>query len=303
MSQALALAVLAGIVSGALGLAPLSGSPLLVLISYFVLLPMILVGLTLGLAAALIAAITAMVVNSVIGGWLPALIFGLAFVAPAILIVRQGLLSRQEQAGVVWYPPGMILAELAVLGVVILAVAFFALMNQPGGLVGMIETVLIDGATVLSEAAGQPMPDLELIKSSAVLVPAIIICSWLVMGVVNAIIAQALAVLSGWNRRPRPTLSDIDLPFWLWPLIVGAVILSLLGSTGLGLFGRSALIVLIVPFGFLGLAVIHKFANRWSHRQLGLAAVYVGIIVFNWPILAVVALGLVEDWAHLRRYM
>ena len=35
----------------------------------------------------------------------------------------------------------------------------------------------------------------------------------------------------------------------------------------------------------------------------GLAAVYAGIIVFNWPILAVIALGLVEDWAHLRRYM
>ncbi|MDH3663516.1 MAG: DUF2232 domain-containing protein, partial [Alphaproteobacteria bacterium] len=75
-----------------------------------------------------------------------------------------------------------------------------------------------------------------------------------------------------------------------------------MGPTGLGL-GRSALIVLVVPFGFLGLAVIHKFANRWPYRQIGLTAVYIGIIVFNWPILAVVALGLVEDWAHLRRYM
>ena len=77
----------------------------------------------------------------------------------------------------------------------------------------------------------------------------------------------------------------------------------MLGAEGLGLLGRSAMIVLIVPFGFLGLAVIHKFANRWTYRQLGLAAVYSGIIVFNWPVLAVIALGLVEDWAHLRRYL
>jgi hypothetical protein len=303
MSQALALAVLAGIVSGGLGLAPLSGSLGFVLVSYFVQLPLMLAGLTMGLAAALIACMAAMVLNGLIGGVLPALIFGVAFAAPALLVVRQALLSRQDQSGLVWYPPGLILAHLALLTVVVLALAFLALSGQPGGLLGTIETVLLEGAALVSEAAGQPAPDPEMLKSSALLVPAIVACSWLVMGVVNAVIAQAIAVRSGWNRRPSPSLSDLDLPYWLWPLMAGAVILSLLGSDGIGLFGRSALIVLIVPFGFLGLAVIHKFANRWSYRQLGLAAVYVGIIVFNWPILAVIALGLVEDWAHLRRYM
>ena len=116
-------------------------------------------------------------------------------------------------------------------------------------------------------------------------------------------IAQAIAVKAGWNRRPSPNWAELELPFWLWPVIGVAVVLAVLGPGDVGLFARSALIVLITPFGFLGLAVIHKFATRWPYRQIGLAAVYIGIIVFNWPILAVIALGLVEDWAHLRRHM
>ena len=302
MSQALALAVLAGIISGALGLAPISGSIALVLVSYFVLLPMMVSGLTMGLVAAGVSAFSAIVLNGVIAGFLPAVVFAVAFALPALLVVRQALLSRPDGTGdLVWYPPGLILAQLTVVAVSLLVLAFFAAMGQPEGLVGIIETVLVDAIRQLSEAAGQTAPDPEMVRSGAVFVPALVACSWLVMAAVNGALAQAIAVRSGWNRRPSPKLADLELPAWLWPLIGGALLLSLLGSTGIGLLGRSALIVLIVPYGFLGLAVIHKFANRWSYRQFGLAAVYAGIIVFNWPILAVVLLGLVEDWAHLRR--
>ncbi len=304
MSQALALAVLAGVISGGLGLAPLSGSFGLVLISYFVQLPIMLVGLTMGLASALVAAATAVIISTLIAGLLPALIFLVAFVLPALWVVRQALLSRQDQqAGLIWYPPGLIVAQLTVMAVLGLTLAFLAFMGQPGGLPGAIETMLVQGFEQLSAAAGQPMPDVAALRSKAVFVPALVACSWLIMAVVNAVLAQAIAQRSGWARRPSPHLPELSLPFWLWPLMGIALLAALLGSTGLGFLGRSALIVLIVPFGFQGLAVVHKFANRWSYRQLGLAAVYAGIIVFNWPILAVVALGLVEDWAHLRRYM
>ena len=242
--------------------------------------------------------------SALIAGLFSALIFVIAFALPSLLMVRQALLSRQDQqGGLVWYPPGMILAQLTVLAVLIMGLAFFAFSGQPGGLLGVIEIMLTGAFEQLSEAAGQPMPTAEALKSSVVFVPAVVACSWLVMAAVNGVVAQAIAARAGWNRRPSPQLAELELPFWLWPLMGMAAFLAFLGSTGIGLFGRSALIVLIVPFGFLGLAVIHKFANRWSYRQLGLAAVYVGIIVFNWPILAVVVLGLVEDWAHLRRYM
>ncbi|MEM8950599.1 MAG: DUF2232 domain-containing protein [Pseudomonadota bacterium] len=305
MSQALALAVLAGVLSGTMWLVQMTGSigVLAVLTAYFCQIPLMLAGLTMGLPGTLIAVAAAALINGIFIGVLPALLFLAAFGGPSLLVVRQALLSRQDGSDVIWYPPGMILAQLALLAVFGIALAFWAFMSQPDGIVGVVETVLTEVITQLSTAAGQPVPDLTDLGRWTPLVLAAAASSWLIMAVLNAVLAQTIAVRAGWNRRPSPQLVDLDLPPWLWPLMGVAVLAAMIGSGGIGMFGSAALIVLIVPFGFLGLAVIHKFANRWSYRQLGLAAVYVGIIVFNWPILAVVALGLVEDWAHLRRYM
>ncbi len=304
MSQALALAVLAGIISGGLALLPLTGSIGLVLLGYFVQLPLMLTGLTMGLMAALIAVVCAALVNALIAGPIAALIFFIAFALPAIVVVRQALLSRAASGDTVWYPPGLILGILTAMATLGLVIGFAMFMGQPGGLLGVIDRSLTEAIREITEAAGQGVPDLSPLRARLWMIPAAVAASWLIMAALNAVIAQALAVRSGWNRRPSPSFSSLDLPIWLWPLMGIATLLAILGgSSDLGFLGRASLIVLATPFAFVGLAVIHKFANRWSHRQLGLAAIYAGIIVFNWPILAVVALGLVEDWAHLRRYM
>ncbi|MGI9492304.1 MAG: hypothetical protein ACR2QF_07905, partial [Geminicoccaceae bacterium] len=294
MSQALALAVLAGIIGGALALMPLTGSIGLVLIGYFVQLPLILAGLTMGLMATIIAVASAVLVKVFIIGPAAAFIFFIAFAFPAIIVVRQALLSRVENGTTVWYPPGLILALLTAIATLGVALAFVSFMGQPGGLLGVVDRSLTGAIRDIAEATGQGLPDLAPLRARLWMIPAAVGSSWLIMTVVNAVIAQAIAVRTGWNRRPSPSLSSMDLPVWLWPMMGVAAVLAVLGGNGFGFLGRSALIVLATPFAFLGLAVIHKFANRWSHRQLGLAAVYAGIIVFNWPILAVVALGLVE---------
>ena len=303
MSQALALAVLAGIISGGLALLPLTGSIGLVFLGYFVQLPLMLAGLTMGFMATIIAVASAALISVVMVGPAAALIFFIAFALPCLVVIRQALLSRVENGTTVWYPPGLILALLTAIATFGVVLGFAAFMGQPGGLLGVIDRSLTEAIQDLTAAAGQSLPDLEPLRARLWMIPAVVASSWLIMTVMNAIIAQAIAVRIGWNRRPSPSFSSLELPIWLWPMMGVAAFLALLGGDGLGVLGRSALIVLATPFAFLGLAVIHKFANRWSHRQLGLAAVYAGIIVFNWPILIVVALGLVEDWAQLRRYM
>ena len=65
--------------------------------------------------------------------------------------------------------------------------------------------------------------------------------------------------------------------------------------------GIYVLIVFAVPYVFLGLAVIHTLVRRWSHPGWLLAAVYGALVLLGWPIQAVLLLGFVEDWAHLRR--
>ncbi len=303
MPQAFALAVLAGTVSGGMALLPLTGSFALIFLGYFVQLPLMLAGLTMGLMATIIAAVSATMLIALIVGPFGALIFLAALAVPAVIVVRQALLSRTVNGNTEWYPPGLILALLTVFAAAGLVLGFVMFLDEPGGLLGMIDRSLTEAIEQLTEAAGQSVPDMAPLRARIWMIPAAIASSWLIMAVLNAAVAQAIAVRTGKNRRPSPNFPSLDLPIWLWPLMGIAVLLAVLGGSDLGFLGRSALIVLAAPFAFLGLAVIHKFANRWSHRQLGLAAVYAGIIVFSWPILVVVALGLVEDWAHLRRHM
>jgi hypothetical protein len=174
------------------------------------------------------------------------------------------------------------------------------LLGHPGGLAGVLAAFLgsaLDGlgATEIAVSAG---PELE---RWMFLFPGLMAASWLVMVALNAVLAQALAVRLGVNRRPTPNLSALELPGWLWPAIGTAALLALLGDGGLGFLGRALLIVLTIPYVFLGLAVVHAFARRVTHRRLALGLFYGAMMLLGWPILAVLLLGFVEDWAHVRQ--
>jgi hypothetical protein len=300
MPQAVGFAVLAGLISSSLFLALSSGMPGMVLLAYFIQLPLLFVGLSLGLAASVIAAGSAILVCSLIAGVVAAALFALVQAVPAVMVIRQALLSRQQDGKVEWYPPGLVLAQLATFAALCIIASYLVLLGHPGGLQGVLSDFI--GATLAElsgvEAEAAPSPELG---RWMFLFPGLMAASWLVMVVVNGVLAQALAVRLGWNRRPSPALSELELPGWLWPAIGVAALLAVLGDDGLGFLGRSLLIVLVVPYMFLGLAVIHAFARRWSHRRLALTIFYGGVMLLGWPLLAILLLGFVEDWAHVRQ--
>jgi hypothetical protein len=300
MPQAVGFAVLAGLISSTLFLALSSGMPGMVLLAYFIQLPLLFVGLSLGLAASVIAAGSAILVCSLIAGVVAAALFALVQAVPAVMVIRQALLSRRQDGKVEWYPPGLVLAQLTTFAAVCITASYLVLLGHPGGLQGMLSDFI--GATLAelggAEAEAAPSPELG---RWMFLFPGLMAASWLVMVVVNGVLAQALAVRLGLNRRPSPALSELELPGWLWPAIGIAALLAVLGDDGLGFLGRSLLIVLVVPYMFLGLAVIHAFARRWSHRRLALTVFYGGVMLLGWPLLAILLLGFVEDWAHVRQ--
>lgn len=301
MSNSLALAVLGGLVSVGLYLAVLSGLPIMMLLAYFVQLPLLFVGLTVGLTGSVIAAASGVLVSGVVAGVVAGAIYAVVQAVPAVFVVRQSLLSRQGEDGQVeWYPPGLLLSQLAVLAAAGIAAAFLAASTEPGGLRGAIESLLTTTLSQFGTVQVETVPPEELAGWMS-LIPGLIAASWLIMVTVNGILAQAAAVRMGWNRRPTPDFDAIELPSWLWPCLAGAVLLSLLGSSDLGFFGRAALITLAVPYGFLGLAVLHVLVRLWPYPGLALIVIYGLIVILGWPILIVVLLGFAEDLAGLRR--
>lgn len=304
MPHPAALAVLAGLLSSALFVSLLIGFPVVVLLAYFVQLPLLVVGLTLGVAGSVIAGASGVVVVGLIAGLVAAGMYAVVQALPAVFVVRQLLLFRQDGAQVQWYPPGLLLAQLTGVAALALVLAFFALLGQPGGLAGTIESFLNAAmAEFGQDEVGPADPELAPPELGGwlFLFPGLMGASWVIMVVINATLAQAFAVRMGWNRRPSPDFHALELPRWLWPMLAAAALLSLLGDTGLGFLGRAALIVLVVPYVFLGLAVLHTLAHRWSHPVLALVAVYGSIVILGWPILLVLLIGFLEDWAGLRR--
>ena len=300
MPHPLVLAVLAGLASAGLFLSLVSGVPGVLLFAYFVQLPIIFTGLTLGLTGSVVAALSAVLVNSLVAGLVATLMYAALQAGPALFLVRQALLSRLDEGGQVqWFPPGLLLAQLTLMAVLAVMLAYGFYLGEPGGLQGAVERFL---AVALSEFGAIPSGT-ELppeVAGLAFLFPGVMATSWLVMVVLNGVLAQGLATRTGWQRRPAPDLADLQLPWWLWPLLGLAALFSLFGG-GLGFLGGSLLMVLVVPYFFLGLAVLHSVARRWSHRRAALFVLYTCIVIFGWPGLIVVLLGFVEDWAHLRR--
>lgn len=299
MPNAVTLAVLGGVVSAMLFLALPYGLPGMLVLAYFVQLPLMLVGLTLGVTPALIATVSGSVVGGLVAGGLAALSFFVVAGLPSLVLVRQGLLSRNDGGQTEWYPPGLLLAQLTGLAAAGLALAFLLFAGQPGGLISAIEQFLERAAADFGAE-----PDTEAgaaLHGAAALFPGIVAASWLLMVVVNGALAQALAVQLGRNLRPSPAMTELSLPRWLMYATAGAALLSLLGAGTPALLGRSLLLLFLVPYLLQGLAVAHAFARHWGAPRLALVAFYVALILLGWPAILVVALGLLEDWAQLRR--
>lgn len=298
MPHPLGLAVLCGLLSAMLFVSLLLGLPGMLLV-YFAQLPVLFVGLALGLTGSSIAAIGAIVVIGLMVGMAAALGYALLHALPALFTVRQALLRRTAQGKTEWFPVGLLLTQLTVLAGAGVVLAFLLLGSEPGGLPGFIEAHLREGLTELGllDETASPSPDLARL---AAVIPGFTASSSLLMVMINFMFAQALAVRVGWARRPTPDFDRLELPGWLWPPIAVAALLVLAGGI-IGDLGWSLLIVLVVPYLFLGLALVHVVVRRWSRPGLALGAIYGAMILLGWPILLVLLLGFVEDWAHLRR--
>jgi Predicted membrane protein (DUF2232) len=298
MPHPLGLAVLCGLISGVLFMSLLFGLPGMLLV-YFTQLPVLFAGLILGLTGSGIAVIGAIVMIGLMVGMAAALGYALLHALPALFTVRQALLRRDDQGQTEWFPIGLLLTQLTVLAGLAVVLAFVLLGGEPGGLPGFIEQHLRAGLIELGllDQSEQPSPDLARL---AAVIPGFTASSSLLMVMVNFMLAQLLAVRLGWARRPTPDFDRLELPGWLWPGIALAALLVLVGGI-VGDLGWSLLIVLVVPYLFLGLALVHVLVRRWPRPGLALGAIYGAMILLGWPILLILLLGFVEDWAHLRR--
>lgn len=304
MNRQLGLALAAGLLSALLFLSLAKGIALGAVLSYVAPLPLLMAGLALGMGASVAAGLVALIAVGMVAGVFSALPFAIAAVLPALVVTNRALLWRNADDGTVhWYPPGLVLAWLTAAGLALMLCGTALLAGRPEGIEGSVSKVLDEA---LSLVATQLPADqrAKVVGWWAPLFPAMIIGSWLIMAVANTCGAQGLLARSGHARRPSPAYRQLWLPDWPAAGLVAMAILAILVRGDVGYVAANAVAVLLIPFMFLGLAVIHRWASERPNAGIVLAATYgLLILAFGWAAAAVAGLGLVRFWTmRFRRH-
>ena len=272
-----------------------------ILLAYFAPLPLYLIGLSFGWTAGAVASAVAAITITLLGGFLGAAIFVLINAMPALIIIRQALRSRPDAQGQpVWYPAGLLVISLSVTGAVLYTVVALWLYAQPAGLEGSVRA-LVEGLSnqiIPADAADMRASFVAMLMP---LLPGIFAVSWMFMVVVNATLAQGLLVRFKRNYRPSPDIVTMEFPNWFPVAAAIAALAGYLLPGGMGYFGVNLAMILILPFFFMGLAVVHALCRRSSATAFILTVFYGMLIIFGWLAIIVAALGLIEPWVGLRR--
>jgi hypothetical protein len=125
--------------------------------------------------------------------------------------------------------------------------------------------------------------------------------SWLLVLAVNGALAQGLVGRMGRGRRPAPQMAELELPRWMAPALAVGLAAAYLAPGDLGFAAQNLAMVLLLPFFFAGLAVVHAFVRHRAARGVLLAVFYGAIVLFTWLAVLVTGLGLLDQLAGLRR--
>ena len=307
MLPALLIAVAAGALS-ALPLMIAASEPGGLLLLLLAPLPIFAAGLAQGVIGSAIAGGTVLLIATLLAGFLAAAGALLFLVAPTVLLVRQALLNRPAAAAgpaggapaLEWYPPGLLVTWLLWIGLAWLAVTLALLAGEPDGMQATVRASL-------EQALGLSLPGLDaadigtVAERMAGFALGFGVVSWLFMLAINGILAQGALVSFGRNLRPSPDLADIALPAWIAPALAVVLLGAFLLPGDLGFAAKNLAPLLMLPFFFSGLAVVHAYARRASAGRLLLVLFYTLLVLFSWPAAIVVFLGLFDQWANLRR--
>ncbi len=303
---------LAGVGSAALFFLLIGGVPLAPLLTFFMPLPLFLVGLSAGSSLAavgtLVLAVTSGAATSPLLGLMLGALVGLPAVGLTYLALLNRLVNTPDGGQIVeWYPAGRLLTWLTgFAALVCLLVALGAQISASGDLKAGTQQMVValhGGEEQIAEVLAAMKSSLSVedyIALMALLIPPALGANLSLMAGANAGLAQRFLVRAGRAIRPSPAVLTMTLPEGLVLALAASVALSLLPGD-LGLIGGSLAIIFLIPYFLLGLVVVHAISTAWSARGVVLTVFYLFLVLLSGFVLVVALLGIAEHWFHIRR--
>lgn len=310
MMIGLLIAIAAGCASALMFASISSGALISLLLFYLAPLPLMLAAIGWGPTGAAIGGILAGGTLGLIFSFPYLVAFLLAVALPAWWLGRLVLLGRPiagtATAGapapvdaVEWYPVGRLLLWIAGFAALTTVSALFTLGTDSETIVAGLR----HGLGRIMQMPSAPTESTQIIDALAAIAPAAATIIAMTTLTLNVWLAAYVTSASGRLRRPWPVLREVSMP----PMTLVALFVALaLCFTGglLALLAQIATAALMLGYAMTGFAVLHTITLGIKSRGVVLSFAYALVLVFGWPVIAMIALGITDAFFGIRqRYL
>ncbi|WP_454629091.1 DUF2232 domain-containing protein [Bradyrhizobium cenepequi] len=312
MIATLFIAIAAGCASALMFASMISGALISLLLFWLAPLPLMVAGLGWGPLTATIGGIAAALGLGAIFGLPYCITFVIMVALPAWWLGHLALLGRPvadpnpsggpaPAVNLEWYPVGRILLWIAGFAVLTTMAALLTLGTDAASIAAAMKRGLM---RVLDSRMVTTNADMERVVDAMVAVaPLAAVIVTMISLTINLWLATLITATSGRLRRPWPDLRATALP--PMTLVASCVAIAFCFTSGLlAILAQVTTTALMAAYALTGFAVLHTVTQSLNSRAFWLSCAYAVVVIFTWPVMAMVVLGIADALFGLRqRYL
>ena len=309
MIATILIALAAGSASALMFASIISGALISLLLFYLAPLPLMVTALGWGPLGASFGGIAAASGLGAIFGLPYCLAFAITVALPAWWLGHLAMLGRPVPGAAAvdgaapaapvleWYPVGRILLWIAGFAVLTTIAALLTLGSDAETITAALKRGLLKVLGSSDAAIGSDVE--KWVEALAIIAPAAAAIVAMMTLTLNLWLSAKITATSGRLHRPWPDLKTAALPSMTLVAVSVALALCFIGGL-VAMVAQITTTALMLAYALTGFAVLHTLTLALKNRAFFLSCTYAIVVVFGWPVLAMVALGLADAAFGLR---